>query len=95
MHMDNGAPYPKIELHVHLEATVKPERLLEIARRNGERLPADTVEGIRERYRVSDFDEFIKVWPARWPAPLPSGERSDHWTPSASAMASGRWGTRS
>jgi aminodeoxyfutalosine deaminase len=37
--------YPKIELHVHLEATLRPERLLEIARRNDYPLPVDTVEG--------------------------------------------------
>ena len=35
-------PCPKIELHVHLEATVRPARLLEIARRNDVRLPAKT-----------------------------------------------------
>ena len=29
------ARLPKIELHVHLEATLRPQRLLEIARRNG------------------------------------------------------------
>ena len=55
-------PYPKIELHVHLEATVGPETLLEIAKRNGETLPADTVEGPRELYRFRDFDHFIEVW---------------------------------
>jgi aminodeoxyfutalosine deaminase len=55
-------PYPKIELHVHLEATVRPETLLEIARRNGIELPADTVEGLRDLYRFRDFDHFIEVW---------------------------------
>src|SRR5712691_7487280 len=55
-------PYPKIELHVHLEATVQPETLLAIARRNGEALPVDTVEGLRELYRFRDFDHFIEVW---------------------------------
>jgi aminodeoxyfutalosine deaminase len=55
-------PYPKIELHVHLEATVRPERLLEIASRNGFKLPAQTVEGLRELYRFRDFDHFIEVW---------------------------------
>ena len=56
------APYPKIELHVHLEATVRPERLLEIASRNRFKLPAQTVEGLRELYRFRDFDHFIEVW---------------------------------
>src|SRR5262245_26849620 len=55
-------PYSKIELHVHLEATVRPETLLEIARRNDFVLPADTVEGIRDLYRYRDFDHFIEVW---------------------------------
>jgi aminodeoxyfutalosine deaminase len=59
----NGpSPFPKIELHVHLEATVRPERLLEIAERNGFELPADTPEGIRDLYRFRDFDHFIQVW---------------------------------
>ena len=55
-------PYPKIELHVHLEATIQPETLLAIAKRNGEALPADTVEGLRELFRFRDFDHFIEVW---------------------------------
>jgi aminodeoxyfutalosine deaminase len=55
-------PFPKIELHVHLEATVRPERLLEIARRNDFELPADTPEGIRDLYRFRNFDHFIEVW---------------------------------
>jgi aminodeoxyfutalosine deaminase len=57
-----ATPYPKIELHVHLEATVQPETLLAIAKRNGETLPANTVEGLRELYRFRDFDHFIEVW---------------------------------
>jgi aminodeoxyfutalosine deaminase len=55
-------PYPKIELHVHLEGTIQPETLLAIAKRNGEALPADTVEGLRELFRFRDFDHFIEVW---------------------------------
>jgi aminodeoxyfutalosine deaminase len=57
-----ATPYPKIELHVHLEATVRPETLLEIARRNSFELPANTVEGLRDLYRFRDFDHFIEVW---------------------------------
>jgi aminodeoxyfutalosine deaminase len=54
--------YPKIELHVHLEATIAPATLLEIARRNDYALPVDTVEGLVELYRYRDFDHFIEVW---------------------------------
>jgi aminodeoxyfutalosine deaminase len=54
--------YPKIELHVHLEGTVRPATLLEIARRNDYPLPADTVEGLAKLYEYRDFEQFIEVW---------------------------------
>jgi aminodeoxyfutalosine deaminase len=54
--------YPKIELHVHLEGTVRPATLLEIARRNDHPLPVDTVEGLAELYEYRDFEHFIEVW---------------------------------
>ncbi len=57
-----AAPYPRIELHVHLEATVRPARLLEIARRNDVRLPAKTAAGLARFCRFKDFDHFIRVW---------------------------------
>jgi aminodeoxyfutalosine deaminase len=54
--------YPKIELHVHLEATVTPAALLQVARRNRYPLPVDTEEDLRALYRYRDFDHFIDVW---------------------------------
>jgi aminodeoxyfutalosine deaminase len=57
-----ASPYPKIELHVHLEGTVRAHTLLDIARRNDYPLPADTVEGLAELYRFTDFRHFIEVW---------------------------------
>ena len=54
--------YPKIELHVHLEGTVRPKTLLEIAARNDYPLPADTEEGLAELYDFRDFAHFIEVW---------------------------------
>jgi aminodeoxyfutalosine deaminase len=53
---------PKIELHVHLEGAIRPATLLEIAHRNGQPLPADTVAGLQELYDFTDFDDFIRVW---------------------------------
>jgi aminodeoxyfutalosine deaminase len=54
--------FPKIELHVHLEGTVRPHTLLEIARRNDYPLPADTVEGLAAIYEFRDFEHFIETW---------------------------------
>jgi aminodeoxyfutalosine deaminase len=54
--------YPKIELHVHLEGTVRPATLLEIARRNDYALPAETEDGLAELYDFRDFAHFIDVW---------------------------------
>ena len=53
---------PKIELHVHLEGTVRAPTLLEIARRNDYPLPADTVEGLAQLYEYRDFEHFIETW---------------------------------
>jgi aminodeoxyfutalosine deaminase len=57
-----GPGYPKIELHVHLEGTVRPATLLEIARRNGQPLPADTVNGLTALYEFTDLGHFVEVW---------------------------------
>jgi aminodeoxyfutalosine deaminase len=54
--------YPKIELHVHLEGTVRAATLLQIARRNGVSLPADSVEGLAALYQYRDFAHFLDVW---------------------------------
>jgi len=55
---------PKVELHVHLEGSIRPETLLVLAGRNGVALPADSVEALREWYRFRDFAHFIEVYDA-------------------------------
>ena len=52
------APDPKIELHVHLEGTVRPGTLREIAKRNDYALPED----LESLYAFRDFRHFIEVW---------------------------------
>lgn len=61
-HTGSAAPYPKIELHVHLEGTIRPKSLLDMARRNGIALPADNVEALSELYQYRDFDHFLDMW---------------------------------
>src|ERR1700761_3210446 len=53
--------FPKIELHVHLEGTVRPPAMLDIARRNGIVL-AGSVEELAELYKFRDFTHFLEVW---------------------------------
>jgi aminodeoxyfutalosine deaminase len=55
-------PVPKIELHVHLEGAVRAKDLLEMARRNGIRLPADNESELARLYRFRDFDHFAELW---------------------------------
>jgi aminodeoxyfutalosine deaminase len=51
-------PFPKIELHVHLEGTVRPDTLRAIAKRNDYALPDD----LEALYGFRDFAHFIEVW---------------------------------
>ncbi|MDR3573116.1 MAG: adenosine deaminase [Anaerolineaceae bacterium] len=53
---------PKVELHVHLEGSIQPETLLELARRSQVQLPADSVAGLRSWYKFTDFAHFIDVY---------------------------------
>jgi aminodeoxyfutalosine deaminase len=54
--------FPKIELHVHLEGTVRAGTLLQIARRNDVSLPAATEAELLRLYEFADFAHFARVW---------------------------------
>lgn len=57
-------PYPKIELHVHLEGAVSPAALIACAKRNDFALPVQTVEELADYMRFTDFEHFIAAWMA-------------------------------
>ena len=59
---DIDVTYPKIELHVHLEGTVRPATLLEIAHRNDYALPVSTEAELTALYDFRDFNHFIEIW---------------------------------
>jgi adenosine deaminase len=57
-----GDPYdriPKVELHCHVEGTLRPETVVELARKNGRRL---SVEDPRELYRYGSLDDFLRIF---------------------------------
>lgn len=53
---------PKAELHVHIEGTLEPELMLELAERNGVELPFETVDEARAAYDFSDLQSFLDVY---------------------------------
>jgi aminodeoxyfutalosine deaminase len=53
---------PKVELHIHLEGSIRPATLLKLAQRNDFDLPAKDVAGLQDFYRFRDFAHFIEVY---------------------------------
>src|SRR6185312_12725861 len=53
---------PKAELHLHIEGTLEPELILELAARNGITLPFPTLEALREQYEFSDLQSFLDLY---------------------------------
>lgn len=53
---------PKAELHLHLEGSLEPELMFELARRNGVEIPFKTVEEIREAYDFSNLQDFLDIY---------------------------------
>ena len=56
------AALPKAELHVHLEGTLEPELLFELAGRNGVELPYADIDALRAAYDFSELQDFLDVY---------------------------------
>lgn len=53
---------PKAELHLHLEGTLEPEMMFELARRNKVDLPYASVEAARAAYDFTDLQSFLDLY---------------------------------
>jgi adenosine deaminase len=53
---------PKAELHVHLEGTLEPEHIFQLAQRNNIKLEFDTPEAIVAAYDFHDLPSFLSIY---------------------------------
>jgi adenosine deaminase len=53
---------PKAELHVHIEGTLEPEMMVEMARRNGVPVRFGSVAEVRAAYQFTDLQSFLDIY---------------------------------
>lgn len=53
---------PKAELHLHLEGSLEPEMMFELAQRNNIQIPFNSPIEVRAAYRFSNLQEFLDIY---------------------------------
>ncbi len=53
---------PKAELHLHIEGSLEPEMMCQLAKRNKVALPFESVEAVRSAYSFSNLQEFLDLY---------------------------------
>jgi len=53
---------PKTELHIHIEGSLEPELIFELARRNGVALAYPDVDSLRRAYAFADLQSFLDIY---------------------------------
>ena len=53
---------PKAELHLHIEGSLEPELIFQLAQRNGVSLPYASVEALRSAYAFTDLQSFLDIY---------------------------------
>lgn len=53
---------PKAELHIHIEGSLEPGLIFDLARRNGMVLPYASEEALRQAYAFTDLQSFLDIY---------------------------------
>jgi len=53
---------PKAELHLHIEGTLEPEHLFELAKKNNIQVPFVNVNEVKSAYNFSNLESFLKIF---------------------------------
>jgi adenosine deaminase len=53
---------PKVELHMHIEGSLEPELMFNLAERNGIPLRFKSVDEVRKAYQFTDLQSFLDIY---------------------------------
>jgi len=53
---------PKVELHLHIEGSLEPEMLFDLAKKNNVVLPYKSVEEVRQAYSFTKLQDFLDIY---------------------------------
>ena len=56
------AALPKAELHLHIEGSLEPELMFELAQRNNVAIPFASVDEVRAAYAFSNLQDFLDIY---------------------------------
>ncbi|NOJ13501.1 adenosine deaminase [Vibrio splendidus] len=53
---------PKVELHLHIEGTLEPELMFQLAKRNNVSIPFDSPDQVRDAYQFYNLQSFLDIY---------------------------------
>ncbi|OQQ08963.1 adenosine deaminase [Vibrio splendidus] len=53
---------PKVELHLHIEGTLEPELMFQLAGRNNVSIPFDSTDKVRDAYQFHNLQSFLDIY---------------------------------
>ncbi|MEZ8354966.1 adenosine deaminase [Vibrio splendidus] len=53
---------PKVELHLHIEGTLEPELMFQLAKRNNVSIPFDNPDQVRDAYQFHNLQSFLDIY---------------------------------
>ncbi|NOJ08074.1 adenosine deaminase [Vibrio splendidus] len=53
---------PKVELHLHIEGTLEPELMFQLAKRNNVSIPFDNPNQVRDAYQFHNLQSFLDIY---------------------------------
>ncbi|CCN35262.1 Adenosine deaminase [Vibrio nigripulchritudo SO65] len=53
---------PKVELHLHIEGSLEPELMFELAKRNNVSIPFQSVQEVKDAYHFHNLQSFLDIY---------------------------------